>query len=100
MKPKEISQIIEKEINGDWSISNMHNCDLRKCLVRPKKRKLLYGNDLKECWIVLEEDPIDFEESKVFFDEENMKFGLAMYSEPFSYICNIHDTFLAAFESM
>lgn len=100
MKPKEISQIIEKEINGDWSITNMHHCDLKKCLIRPNKRKLMYAGEVKEYWIGLEEDPIDLEQSKIFFDDETMKFGLAMYSEPFSYICNFHDTFLAAFKSM
>jgi hypothetical protein len=40
MTPKEITQIIEKEINGNWSVSNWHNCDLKKCLIRPKRRNL------------------------------------------------------------
>lgn len=57
MTPKEISRIIEKEINGDWSISNLHGCDLKKCLVRPKRRKPHFGNEIKEFWIVLEELP-------------------------------------------
>ena len=100
MTPKEVSQLIEKEINGDWSISNLHGCDLKKCLVRPKKRKLRFGNETKEIWIVLEENPETLEGAKVFFDKETKKFGLALYSEPFSYACNSHDTFLAAFKSM
>ena len=101
MKPKEISKLIEKEIDGDWSISNWHGCDLKKCLIRPKKRKLLtQHSEVKEYWIVLEEDPIDLEESKVYFNDENMIFGLAMYSEPFPYICNSFDTFIRAFKSM
>lgn len=100
MKPKEISKVIEKEINGDWSISNAHNCDLKKCLVRPNRRKVQFFREVKEVWIVLEEDPEDFEGYKVFFDDETGRFGLAGYSEPFSYVCNSHDTFLAAFKSM
>ena len=100
MKPKEISQMIEREINGDWSITNWHNCDLKKCLVRPKKRKIQFGDELKEVWIVLEEFPETLEGSKVFFDDETGKFGLAMNSDPFSYACNSHLTFLKAFESM
>ena len=100
MTPKEISKLIEREINGDWSISNWHGCDLKKCLVRPKKRKLRFGDELKDAWIVLEENVNTLEGFKVFFDEETEKFGLAEHSEPFSYVCNFHDTFLAAFKSM
>ena len=101
MTKKEISQLIEKEINGDWSITNWHNCDLKKCLVRPKKRKLtLYPEKIKEVWIVLEENPETLEGYKVFFDETTKKFGLAGDSEPFGYVCNFHDTFIAAFKSM
>ena len=100
MKPKEISNIIEREINGDWSISNAHNCDLKKCLVRPKRRKLYSAGESKEFWIVLEEEPETLEGYKVFFAEETKKFGLADCSEPYDYVCNSHDTFLAAFKSM
>ncbi len=100
MKPEETSKIIEREINGDWSISNAHNCDLKKCLTRPKKRKLHFAGKLKDCWIVLEEKPETLEGYKVFFDEETKKFGLAGYSEPYGYVCHSHDTFLAASKSM
>jgi hypothetical protein len=81
MTKKEISQLIEKEINGDWSITNLHHCDLKKCLIRPKKRKLNFFIEIREAWIVLEEDPESLEGFKIYFDEENNKFGLAMHSE-------------------
>ncbi len=100
MTPKEISKLIEKEINGDWSISNWHNCDLKQCLVRPKRRKLLMNGEVREFWIVLEENPETLEGFKVFFDDEAKKFGLADYSEPYGYVCNSHITFIAAFKSM
>ena len=100
MIPTEISRVIEKEINGDWSISNMHGCDLRKCLVRPKKRKIMFGDRLRDAWIVLEENPETLEGFKVFYDEETCKFGLAGHSEQYSYVCNLHNTFLEAFESI
>jgi hypothetical protein len=100
MTPKEISKLIEKEINGDWSISNKHGCDLKKCLVRPKRRKLLFRDEVKDFWIVLEEKPETLEGFKVFFDDETKKFGLADSSEPYGFVCNSHDTFLAAFKSM
>ena len=100
MKPKEISLLIEKEINGDWSITNWHNCDLKRCLIRPKKRKIQFGAEIKEVWIVLEENPETLEGFKVFFDDETKKFGLVMPSNSFDYAVNSHDTFLAAFKSM
>ena len=100
MKPKEISKLIEKEINGDWSISNAHNCDLKKCLIRPKKRKIRFFREIKEVYIVSGEEPQTLKGYKVFFDDETKKFGLTSYSEPFGYACNFHDTFLAAFKSM
>ncbi len=100
MTPKEISELIEKEINGDYSISNWHNCDLKKCLIRPKRRRLYFAGELKEFWIVLEENTETPEGYKVFFDEEGKRFGLAGHSESFGYVCNFHDTFLAAFKSM
>lgn len=100
MKPKEISQMIEKEIGGDWSISNAHGCDLKKCLIRPKKRNVNFHSKLKEVWIVLEENPLTLDGYKVFFDEETKKFGLVDSSDSYGFACNSHDTFLAAFKSM
>jgi hypothetical protein len=100
MTPKEISQMIEKEINGDWDITNWHHCDLKRCLVRPKKRKLKFFNEIREAWIVLEEYPETLDGFKTYFDERTKKFGLAGHSEPFGYVCNSHDSFLAAFKSM
>lgn len=95
--------MIEKEINGDLSITNLHNCELGKCLIRPKRRKLSFFNEVREAWIVLEENPQTLVGFMVFFDEENNKFGLAQHSDFTGYegyVCNSHDTFLAAFESM
>ena len=98
--PKEISKLIDSELGGDRSLTNLHNCKLEKCLIRPKKRKLRFGREVKEYWIVLEEDPVDCEGFKVFFEAETGRFGLAMHAEPFGYVCNFHDTFTAAFKSM
>lgn len=103
MSPKEISKIIEREINGDWSVSNRHGCDLRKCLVRPKKRKLNFHHEIRDAWIVLEEDPVNLEGFMIFYNEETNKFGLAGRFDSsgyYGFVCNSHDTFLAAFKSM
>lgn len=101
MTPKEITLMIEKEIGGDWSISNWHACDLKKCLIRPKRRKVIWHDGAREVWIVLEEDPIELDKIKIYFDEETKKFGLIMPSrEGFGFAVNSHDTFLEAFKAM
>lgn len=66
----------------------------------PEKRKLNFSGNVKEAWIVLEEHPETLEGFMVYFDEETGKFGLAERSEPLGYVCNSHETFLAAFRSM
>jgi hypothetical protein len=76
---------------------------LKKCLIRPKKRTLNFFSELRNAWIVLEEDPINLEGFMVYFDEETNKFGLAErseYSEYYGFVCNRYDTFIAAFKSM
>jgi hypothetical protein len=87
MTPKEITQIIEKEINNDWSITNWHNVDLKRCLYRPRKKLFSsYQNELERFWLVLEECPETLERYKIVFDEETKRFGLAPYLEPYDVI--------------
>ncbi len=103
MTPKEISQIIEKEINGDWSISNWHGCDLKKCLIRPTKRVYYDGldNSVKhEFWLVLEELPETLDGYKVVFDEEKQLFGLAASGVATDYFLGFYGTFLDAYKAM
>jgi hypothetical protein len=100
MTPKEISKMIEREINGDWSATNWHSCDLKKCLVRPKRRKVHFGSGLKGVWIVLEERPENLDGQQIYFDEETEKFGVVIPSNAFGFACNSHETFLEAFKSM
>lgn len=40
MNSRQIRGKIEKEIAGNWTISNAHGVDLKKCLVEPKKQLL------------------------------------------------------------
>lgn len=101
MGPKEIVQMIEKEIAGDWSISNAHGCDLRKCLVRPKRRNLtLFDGSARDGYIVLEEYPETHEGYTVFFDEASGRFGLAQPIGSRNHVLGFHESFLAAFKAM
>ena len=80
MEAAEVSEIIEREIGGDWSLSNLHGVDLRRCLVKPTKK--VYKDSFREgekveLWLVLEEVPEDHSGYKIVFDERRRLFGLA-----------------------
>jgi hypothetical protein len=101
MGPKEIVRMIEKEIDGNWAISNLHGCDLKECLVRPKRRKLnLFDGSARDGYIVLEEYPETHEGYTIFFDEVSGCFGLAQSMGSRNYVLGFHDSFLAAFKAM
>jgi hypothetical protein len=81
MEPPEITKIIEAEINGNWSLSNVHGVDLKKCLVPPVKE--IYedpsnNKNLIQLWLVLEEIPETHSGYEIVFDENRRKFGLAI----------------------
>ncbi len=103
MTPKEIMQIIEREINGDWSISNLHGCDLKKCLVRPQKKlyvECFSKAENYELWLVLEECTETFDGYKIVFDEKRKEFGLAMSTVERDCFLGFYGTFLETYESM
>ena len=80
MKASEVSEIIEHEIAGNWSLSNAHGVDLKRCLVVPTKQ--IYEDSFNqgetiELWLVLEEVPEDQSGYKIVFGEESRMFGLA-----------------------
>jgi hypothetical protein len=83
MTSAEVRAIVEAEIGGDWSQSNSHAVDLRRCLVQPRQvacrntfPKLDAGKPL-QLWIVLEERPDTKDGDLIVFDERQRKFGLA-----------------------
>jgi hypothetical protein len=86
MTADELRANIEDEINGRWTTTNAHGCDLRRCLVSPKKqqyRDCSQGDSGKfvELWLVLEEDPISQDGYKIVYDERSGYFGLATPGE-------------------
>ncbi len=84
MTPNEITELISAEVGDDWSLSNNHGVDLKKCLVTPERR--VYDDSFDEgrtveLWLVLEESPADGAGYKIVFDEETRRFGLAVSSK-------------------
>ncbi len=102
MGPKEISARIQKELGGDLTTSNWHNCDLTKCLIKPKSREMWTMLDERRTfWVVLEECPETHEGWKIVFDEDQDCFGLAQdLGDDRHLVVGFHRTFLAAFKAM
>ncbi|HYX71806.1 MAG TPA: hypothetical protein VE732_03480 [Nitrososphaera sp.] len=104
MESSEISEIIEREINDNWSLSNAHGVELKRCLVPPTK--LVYQDSFKEgetieLWLVLEEIPEDKSGYKIIFDEESRMFGLATGgAHGHDVFIGFYGTFLETLEGM
>jgi len=86
MKSESIREMVEREIAGEWSLSNAHGCDLQRCLVSPELREyedcgggrpLVDPRPLITLWLVLEEHPDDCSGYKIVFGEGSGMFGLA-----------------------
>ena len=106
MDASDIRRLVESEIGGDWSRTNDHRVDLRKCVIKPRLvsckntfPKLRGGKPL-DLWIVLEEHPGTTDGYLIVFDEENHRFGLADYSGATPVFLGFHGSFLAALAGM
>ena len=104
MTSEEVANIVKTEIGINWDISNAHGVDLRKCLVQPEKKNYKTGTngEMRELWLVLEEDPIDRLGYKIVFDEKRRKFGLATTTggSDIDFFLGIYGNFLATLEAM
>ena len=103
LSPSEVTEIIEREMAGNWSLSNAHGVDLKKCLVPPAKR--VYNDSFDEgktleLWLVLEEDPVAGSGYKIVFDEETRKFGLAVSAVDRDLFLGFYGSFLETLEGM
>lgn len=106
MNASDIRRIVESEIGGDWSRTNDHRVDLRKCVIEPRLvsckntfPKLRGGKPLN-LWIVLEEHPGTTDGYLIVFDEANHRFGLADYSGTTPVFLGFHGSFWSAFVGM
>ena len=106
MTPGEVRAIVDSEICGNLSQSNLHGVDLQRCLVEPRKvacrntfPKLAGGKPL-QLWIVLEETPGTRDGYLIVFDEERRKFGLASWSGETPVFLGFHGSFLSTLEGM
>ncbi|HKO61507.1 MAG TPA: hypothetical protein VJV03_10135 [Pyrinomonadaceae bacterium] len=105
MEASAISQIVRDEIAGNWSVSNAHGVDLKRCLVAPTRRDyadpIVDGRSLS-MWLVLEEVPEDQSGYKIVFDEITHQFGLATGDSQRNHdvFLGFYGTFLETLEAM
>jgi len=107
MNASEVMEIIKCEIDDNWTLSNAHGVDLRKCLL-PQPMKKTYEDSFKEgetieLWLVLEEIPEDESGYKIVFDEESQMFGLAVpgsHENDNDIFIGFYGTFLETLEAM
>jgi hypothetical protein len=106
MTAADVRAIVEAEIGGNWSQSNAHSVDLRKCLVQPRKVACrntfpkLDGGKLLQLWIVLEETPGTKDGYLIVFDEARRVFGLADWEGDTPVFLGFHGSFLNTLQGM
>jgi hypothetical protein len=109
MNSETVREWIEREVAGDWTRTNLHGCDLRRCLVPPELREYddLGGGrpqvepyPVVRLWLVLEETPEDRDGYKIVFGEEAGMFGLAVPGAPRDRFIGYYGSFLETYRGM
>jgi len=103
MTAENIKQIIEKELKAETDIKNVFGLDMTICLIELVKQQYKYSNDATETyelWTVLEETA-DKTGYKIYFDEKENMFGLAIKSDKDELInIGLYGSFLKTLYSM
>jgi len=106
MKSADVRVLVDAEVGGDWSQSNVHRADLRRCLIQPREvacrntfPKLNDGKPL-QLWIVLEESPGKMDGYLIVFDQRQRMFGLAHWDGDTPVFLGFHGSFLTTFQAM
>ena len=109
MTAEAVRELVEREVAGDWSLSNAHGCDLRRCLVQPELREyddcgggrpLVEPYPVIRLWLVLEETPEDRDGYKIVYGEEAGMFGLAVPGTARDVFIGYYGSFLGTYRGM
>jgi len=109
MTAQVVRELIDREVAGNWSLTNLHGCDLRRCLVLPVLREyedcgggrpLVEPHPVIRLWLVLEELPEDRSGYKIVFGEEANMFGLAVAGPVRDIFIGYYGTFLDTYRGM
>ncbi len=109
MTSEAVRELIEREIAEQWSLTNAHGCELRRCLVTPELRNyedygsglpLVHPMSIIQLWLVLEEIPTDRTGYKIVFGEAAAMFGLAIAGTTGDIFLGFYGSFLDAYRGM
>ena len=106
MTSAEVRAIVESELAGDWSQSNSHGVDLKRCIVEPRKVvcrntfPMLKGGRSLHLWIVLEETPGKNDGYLIVFDDPQGKFGPAVWDGKTAVFLGFHGSFVKTLQGM
>ncbi len=100
--PNRIEGLVLNAIADNWSKTNLHGVNLRKCLVRPERIIALNANEKeRNIWLVLLEVPETRLGYGIGYNEESRQFGLLQFTkehEPF--LIGLYGGFFDAFDVM
>jgi hypothetical protein len=100
---KLISEIIQKEIKGEKSLSSEQITNVSKHLVKPVKEKYVSNADSTKVfalWTVLEESSGAEKNRVIFYDEEENNFGLGIKISGKNYYWANYGNFVKTFKGM
>ncbi len=99
-----IKQIIQAEIKGDFTISNLHGVDLKNCLVEPYIETLedsFKEGHMVQMYVVLKEHPESDEGYQIVYDPKENMFGLSIQGkEQLRVFLGFDGTFLESLQGM
>jgi hypothetical protein len=104
MKSADVRALVEAEIAGNWSASNLHEVDLRSSLVQPKLIQVIHERvnkgrvhrEVLNLWLVLEENPLTKDGYRIVYDECAGQFGLVTDGA----LVGFYGDFLSTFQAM
>ncbi len=100
----QIKQIIQLEVKGDFTISNLHGVDLKKCLVEPYLEILedsFNEGQTIQMYVVLKEHPESDEGYQIVYDPTEKMFGLSIQGKgQYRVFLGYDGTFLESLQGM
>jgi hypothetical protein len=103
MTSEDVRQFVLREVAGDWTRTNAHGCDLRRCLVTPALHEYEDASDpprTLSLWLVLEEIPEDRSGYKIVYDERAGMFGLVTPGSDKDVLLGYYGSFLDTYAGM
>ena len=111
MEPSDVRKLVEDAIGDGWAETNLHDVDLRRALVQPRKisvieRTVRKGNVRDRTvvvWLVLNENADSEDGYRIVMKEDEPLFGLASEGFPEDehlVLCGWYGDFMTTFRGM